>query len=157
MSNSLTPELLHQLYAQESDDPFLMLVTLTHPDFLETQRFVNNLEDVTSNGFLFTAFPMNIVLPTDDGESTREVTIIFDNVGRELITEIRSITTPIDVKIEMVLASNPNQVQISLEELKIRSISYNKTRVSARLYMDDFLGTSMTSEKYTPLIYPGLY
>lgn len=157
MANNITNELRAQLFGQQSDDPFFILVTLSHPQFIETQRFVNNIEDVVSNGITFTAFPMKFTLPEDDGESVREVTITFDNVGRVLIDEIRSITSPIDVKLEMILASNPDQVQISLEELKIKNISYNKSRVTAKLYMDDFLSTSMTSEKYTPLTFPGLF
>jgi hypothetical protein len=100
---------------------------------------------------------MTIRLPTDDGESTREAVIDFDNVSLELIDEIRQVTTPIDVKIEMVLASDPDEVQLSYEELKIKSVTYNKNRISARLYMDDFLNVELPSEKYTPTGYAGLF
>lgn len=157
MANALTPELLAQLYGQESDDPFLMLVTLSHPEFQSTQRLVNNISDIVSRGETFIAFPMQIRLPGDDGETQREVAISFDNVGRDLIDEIRSITSPIEVKIEMVLASNPDQVQIELGELKIKNITYDKSKISARLFVDDFLNTAMTSERYTPQNFPGLF
>jgi hypothetical protein len=157
VSNAISNELLAQLYANESSDPFLMLVTLSHPDFVSTQRLVNNTVDIVSNGETFTAFPMKIGLPVDDGETAREVQITFDNVGRDLIDEIRSITSPIDVTLEMVLASNPDQVQITLGELKIRSIGYNKSTITARLFMDDFLNTAMTSEKYDPQTFPGIF
>jgi hypothetical protein len=157
MSNTISPELLAQMYGQESGDPFLMLVTLSHADFISTQRLCNNNVDIISRGNTYTAFPMKISLPMDDGETAREVKIDFDNVGRELIDEIRSITTPINVVIEMVLASNPSQVQISLEELQIKNISYNKSKISARLFMDSFLNTAMTSEQYTPQNFPGIF
>ncbi len=156
MSNQLSPALLAQLYAQESDVPFLMLVTLTHPSFT-TVRLVNNSEDIVSNGQTFTAFPMNIRLPADDGETTREVSIEFDNVSRELIDELRTVTTPIEVKVEMILASNPDDIQVTLDELKMRNVTYNKSRVSARLYLDSFLNVELTSEKYSPKLYPGLF
>lgn len=157
MSNQLSPELLAQLYSQESNDPFLTLITLSHPSFPQDIRLVNNTENVTSNGLEFIAFPMKIVLPRDDGETNREVTIEFDNVSLELMTELRTVTTFIDVKLEMVLASIPDAVQMSFEELKIQSINYNKTRVSARLFMDSFLNTEISSEKYTPSNYPGIF
>ena len=156
MSNQLSPALLAQLYAQESDVPFLMLVTLTHPSFT-TVKLVNNSEDIVSNGETFTSFPMRIRLPADDGESTREVSIEFDNVSRELIDELRTVTTPIDVKIEMILASNPDDIQITLDELKMRNVTYNKSIVSARLYLDSFLNVELTSERYSPKLYPGLF
>lgn len=103
------------------------------------------------------AFPMKIKLPVDDGESQKDVSIEFDNVSLELINELRLVTTAIDAKLEMVLASIPDDVQISLEELKIGSVSYNKTRVSAKLYMDNFLNTEMTSERYDQKSFPGLF
>jgi len=156
VSNQLSPALLAQLYAQESDVPFLMLVTLTHPSFT-TVKLVNNSEDIVSNGETFTSFPMRIRLPADDGESTREVSIEFDNVSRELIDELRTVTTPIDVKIEMILASNPDDIQITLDELKMRNVTYNKSIVSARLYLDSFLNVELTSERYSPKLYPGLF
>jgi len=153
---TLSNNALAQLFFQESDDPFLMLVTLTHSSF-STLRFVNNVEDITSRGNLYSAFPMKITLPTDDGESLREVQINFDNVSLELIDEIRTVTDYIDVTIEMILASDPDFVEIEVGELKIKDVSYNQTSVSARLFMDDFLNTEMTGEKYTPTNFPGLF
>lgn len=156
MSNQLSPALLAQLYAQESDVPFLMLVTLTHSSFPPI-RLVNNSENIVSNGETFTAFPMRIRLPMDDGESTREVSIEFDNVSLTLIDELRTVTTPIDVKVDMILSSNPDDIQISLDELKMRNVTYNKQIVSARLYLDSFLNVELTSERYSPKLYPGLF
>lgn len=156
MANSLTPELLAQLLYQESDDPFLTLLTISHPSF-DTVRMVNNAEDITSRSQVYQAFPFKIKLPSDDGETLREVTIEFDNVSLEILNEIRTVTTYINVKIEMVLASIPDEVQISLEELKIQSVSYDKQKVQARLFLDNFLNTEMTSETYTPTNYPGLF
>lgn len=157
--NILTPELLAQLYAQESNDPFLTLVTLSHPSFASDILLVNNTADVVSRTNTYSAFPLKITLPVDDGEKTREASIEFDNVSLELIDELRSVTnTPrINVKLELVLASLPNDVQMSLEELKIGSISYNKKVISAKLVMDDFLNTELTSEKYGPSNFPGLF
>lgn len=157
MPNNLSPELLAQMFGQQSDDPFLTLVTLSHPDFAADIRLVNNTANIISNGLEFQAFPMRIVLPRDDGESAREVSIEFDNVALELIDDIRAVTDFIDVRLEMVLASLPDAVQMSYDELKIHSINYNKSRISARLILDSFLNTEISSEKYTPTNYPGLF
>jgi len=153
---SLSNNLLNQLYLQESNDPFLTLITLEHSSFT-TVRLVNNVENITSRGDVFDAFPVKITLPTDDGETLRQVALEFDNVSLELIEEIRSVTDLIDVKIEMVLASTPDIVEIDFSELKIKNITYNKTTIIANLFMDDFLNTELTSEKYTPTNFPGLF
>jgi len=156
MSNDLTPALLVQLYGQDSSDPFLMLVTLSHTSFGNI-CLVNNSENITSNSIIYTAFPMSIILPADDGEKSREVSIEFDNVSLELVNEIRTVTTPINIKVDMVLASNPNIVQISLDDLKVKNITYDKSRIRAKIIMDDFLSVELTSEKYNPSNFPGLF
>jgi hypothetical protein len=156
MSNQLSNELKAQLFAQESDDPFLCLVTLTHSAFT-TIRLVNNSVDITSNGFVFTAFPMKIRLPVDDGETARDFQIDFDNASRALITSLRSVTGDIGVKIDMILASMPDVIQMSFEDLILRTVTYNATKVSAKIVMDSFLAVEMTSERYTPSLYPGLF
>ena len=158
MANSLSPELLAQIFAQGSNDPFLVLVTLSHPD-ITTLRFVNNSVAITSRGNTFLAFPMSIKLPVDDGETQREVAIEFDNISLELIQPLRSVSSSekIAVKLEMILASIPNSVQMSLEELFIKSVQYNKQKVSASIGLDDFMNTELTSEQYNPSNFPGIF
>lgn len=157
MPNTLSPELIAQLMKTNSEDPFLTLLTLTHPDFPAPIRLVNNSENIISRGDTYTAFPFRLTLPVDDGETLREVSIDFDNVSLELLDEIRSVTTAIDVKMEMILASIPDDVQIQLSELKIGNVNYSQYMISAKLYMDDFLSSALTSESYTPTNYPGLF
>ena len=156
MANALSLNLLAQMYGQVSDDPFLMLLEISHPSFT-TVYLVNNTVAQTSRGNLYRAFPMNIRLPSDDGEVARDVSIDFDNVSLELIDELRAVTTPMTVKIEMVLVSALDTVELSLENLKMSSINYDEKKISARLFLDDFLNTEMTSEKYEPSNYPGLF
>ena len=59
MSNELSAELKKQIFAQESEDPFLTLVTLSGDGF--TYRLVNNTKDIVSNGQIFSAFPMKVM------------------------------------------------------------------------------------------------
>lgn len=156
MANQLSNELLTQLYSQESDDPFLTLLTLTHPDFT-TIRIVNNSSDIVSRGETYTAFPFKVTFPVDDGETARQFTLVFDNVSLFLVDEIRSVTTAIDLKIELILASMPDDVQITQQDLKIRSINMNKQQIVANVILDDFLNVEITSERYEPKNFPGLF
>lgn len=156
MSRQLSNQLLSQLFAQESDDPFLMLIKLSHPSF-DDIFFVNNTEDIVSNGITYEAFPVMVTPAADDGESIREVQIEFDNASLELVEEIRTITDYIDVEIDMVLSANPDQIEITLGELKIKNIMYDGSSIKARLFMDDFLNTELSSEKYAPTNFPGMF
>jgi hypothetical protein len=157
MANQLSPELLAQLYGQESGDPFLTLLTLDHNSLPEPIRLVNDTRNFVSRGNTYLALPFSLALPPDDGESAREINLELDNVSLDLISLVRNITDIIDVKIEMVLASIPDEVQYEVEELKIRSITYDASKITATLYLDNFLQTELSSEKYTPLTHPGLF
>jgi hypothetical protein len=59
--------------------------------------------------------------------------------------------------VEMVLASNPDTVQYSIEDLKLKNIQYNSQSINATLVMDDFLGVALTSERYNPDNFPGIF
>ena len=157
MSNTLSNELLGQLFAQNSDDPFLVLVTLTHPSFAAPIYLVNNTRDIISRGNTYRAFPMKVRLPVDDGETARDFTMEFDNASLELIEEIRSVTTQIGVKVEMILASIPDVVQMEQADLAINSLTYNASKIIARVVLDSFLNVEITSEKYGPGNFPGIF
>lgn len=155
--NTLSPELIAQIFAQESEDPFLVLVTITHEDFPEPFYLVNNSETITSRGITYNPFPMRIVLAADDGESLKDYRIEFDNVSLELIESLRSVTGPINISMEMVLASLPNEVQMSQYDLKITNITYNAHLITAIIVLDNFLNTEVTSERYEPSNFPGIF
>lgn len=157
MPAQLSNALMSQLFAQESGDALLTLITLDHPSFGSPVRLVNNSSDVVSRGILYTAFPFRITLPADDGEKAREVDLVLDNVSLEIIGYLRSVTEEIPTKLEIILASIPDEVQISMEGLVVRNMQYNLKMITAKLGQDNFMFTEMTSEKYTPLKYPGLF
>ncbi len=157
MSNTLSNEVLAQLFAQESNDPFLTLLTLSHPDFISDIFLVNNTVDITSRGQVYSALPMKIRVPTDDGETARSFQIDMDNAALTMMTAIRSVTTAISVKLEMILASMPDVVQISQEDLTIATITYTATSLTARIVLDGFLNVAMTSEQYVPKNFPGIF
>ncbi len=100
---------------------------------------------------------MDIILPNDEATQERSATITFDNVSLELIEEIRTPIDPIDCKIEIVLASDPDTVELAYEEFQIFDVNYDKSIVSARLFFDDFLNTEVSSERYNPSNFPGLF
>lgn len=156
MSREVSNTLRYHLYAQESEDPFLQLFTFTHESF-STIRLVNNMTDVVSRGLTFTAFPIQVTMPTDDGDTAREVVLEMDNASLFMMEALRSVRTPIQVKIEMILASVPDTVQIELAELEINNVTYNATSIQARLILDGFLTTSIPAETYGPTNFPGIF
>ena len=156
MSKNLSNDLLKQMFASQSEDPFLLLLTLSHESF-DTIYLVNNSEDIVSRGNTYLSFPMEIQFPVEDGETARQIQVQLDNVSLELITQIRTVSTPIQAKVEAVLASKPNIVEIAAGELELKQVSYNAIRIIGTLTYDDFLNVGLTSEKYEPQNFRGLF
>lgn len=157
MANQLSPELLAQLYGQTSGDPFLTLVTLSHETFSADIHLVNNTKNITSLSRVFEAFPMKIQFPVDDGQTAKEFTITFDNASLELLEQIRAVTTQIGVKIEMILASMPDAIQIVQDDLLLASVTYDSQKITAKIILDNFLNVEMTCERYNPNNFPGIF
>jgi len=153
---ALSPSLFAEMTARESSDPFLMLITISGQGITPI-HMVNNTEPITSRSVEYIAFPLKVVLPVEDGDTTPIIKITFDNVSLELIDELRSITAPLTVEIEAVLASSPDTVEISYDQLKLGNITYNDQTVEASLFFDDILNSAIPSEKYEPQTYSGIF
>ena len=155
--NTLSPAMLAEIFKPESGDCFLTLLTISHISLPSPIHLVNNTEDVVSNSITYSKFPFRINLPADDGESPGEVSLVLDNVSLELIGALRTITDPLDVNLKMILGSIPDDIQLELTDLKIGSINYDAQTISGKLYQDNFMSSSMTSERYQPTNFPGLF
>lgn len=157
MPVTLSNELKSQLFKQFSEDPFISLYELSHPNFDSTFYLAANSEDVISNGQTYQFYPMQVSLPADDGETTREVQLRLDNINLAIITELRKVTTPVQVVLKMVLASDPDTIQYQLSDLKLANINYNSRQIVGTLTLDDFLSVGLTSERYNPDNFPGIF
>lgn len=145
-----------QITAREKDQAVLLLVTLFPPSF-PIIRIVNNLEDVTSNGNVFTAFPVRIELSADDGKTLQTVKMTIDNVTLEMIEWLRSVTSPIPVTIQTIFSGSPDIIEQQISDLIIRSIKYNSMTIEATLFADDDLNQIVPSDTYNSNDFPGLY
>ncbi len=147
---------LAELFAQNSADPFLMLLTVTHSQWA-TKRFVNNNEEIISRGLVFTPLIFDLVLPVDDGETIPTMKLVIDNVGLTLMSELRKIETAPDVKLEVVFGSDRDRVEMEVTDLKLNNVKYDKMQITGVLSFDDFLNTAIPSARYTPKDFPGMF
>jgi len=142
------------LYAAQSDEVWLQLLTIDHDDMVAPIRLVSNTEDVVSNGETFTAFPFELAIPATAQES---VELIVDNVTRELIDEVRSIDTPFGLTLEIVVASAPDTVEAGPFEFQSRAVEYDVQRLRFTLAYEPILNEPFPAYDYTPIDYPGLF
>lgn len=159
MARSLPSTVVEALNAQTTDNVFLVLLTVSHPDFT-TVRLVNNTEDITSNGNVHSAFPFSIILPPDSEEFQPRIKVEVVNVTKLLIDEIRTIAGDTDratVDIQVVEASDPDTDLITLTNFQMVEVSYDKDKISFLLVIETFLSEPFPSKSFTPSNFPGLF
>jgi len=145
------------LFDQETSEVFLPLLTISHTD-MTTLRFVNNNEDVTSNGNTFSAFSFDIALPSeeDDG-SISQVEIKIDNVDRKIVQSIRDISSAPDVQLDIVLASDPDTAEAGPFNFTLQQARYDAITVTGTLGYPSVLDEPYPGDVLTPQNHPAAF
>ena len=157
MSRTLSLAARKAVNAQETDEVFLLLLTLDHEDITEPVRVVNNTVDIVSQGETYIAYPFEIALPDEDAESVARVTLRIDNVDREIVKSLRSISSPLSVGLEVVMAASPDTVEAGPFNMTLVSAEYDALTVTGELAFEDVLNEPFPGHAYVPSDYPGLF
>ncbi len=155
--DNLAATFLSSAYAQDTPEVYVMLLILTYNGPSSPTRIAANNQDIVSEGNTYIGVPVQIVLPTTDGDRVSECDIVLSNIGQELIDEIRSLSDPITAEIRMITASDPNTVLVSYGDLTLRDIGYDALSITGRLTMEDFLGEPYPQGVMSAALFPGLF
>lgn len=155
-TRTLSETALNSAAAEETQEVWLVLVTLEHDDLEEPIRVVNNIEDIESRGLTFLGCPFELDPPGDDADGPTEARLRIDNVNREIVVANRSITSPPTVTIEVILASDPDAPEVTISHLTLRNVSWDAAYVQGTLRFED-LSVEPVSQRVTPGRFPGLF
>ena len=144
-------------FAQQTDQVFLVLLTINHASLAEPIRVVNNYENVTRAGNTYVGFPFDIELPGDFEEALPSVRLTICNVDRQIVYAIRTLTGPPTITIRVVLASNTADVQAGPYVMTLRGADYNSLTVSGTIMPEDVLNEVFPGDSFTPAVAPGLF
>lgn len=167
MSRTLSSAFTSAINGQETGEVVIALLTITHPDmssplYLSSDPTVRISDDPLlyatasrSNSYIF--LPFTFTLPDDKSDSTPRVEIVFDNINRQMISLLRSISSPPSVLMEVVLASSPDLVEISLPSMILSDVTMSDTTISASLVTDHLINEPFPAGAFTPGYFPGLF
>lgn len=157
MSRPLSTAALQAAMAQNTNEAFILLVTFVHAPTLETYRCCLNTEDITSNGNVFTATYFEITLPEDGDRAPAGCQITVDNVDRRLVGLLRKITEPLQVTVQVVLASQPNVIEMEFTDLVLREAQWDEYKISGMLASEDPLNQVFPGHLYDQKSFPGIF
>ncbi len=156
MPRTLSNAALASMNAQQTGDVWLVLLTLSHATMPTPIRLVNNNEDVASRGNTYIAFPFEVELPGEDPDQPPKAMLRIDNVDRRVVQTIRSIVAPPTVTLEVILASAPDNVEVSFTNMTLRNAQYDASTVSGELTFDSIY-TEPVTLTMTPNRFPGMF
>lgn len=153
---TLSSTALGSAFAPQTDEVWLVLLTITHPSLAAPLRFVNDYQSLVSRSNVFLAFPFEVEFPEQDADSPGEARLTIDNIDRSIVNTIRSISSPPEVMMEVVLASQPDTVEAVFSGLILRNVTYDAVKVSGVLRFEDIM-TEPVSVQMTPARFPGMF
>lgn len=157
MSRNLSVTFIETVQALSTGDAAIFLLTISHPTFAETIRICNNRTDMTSRGNLFQALAFDISLAVDDAKTLPAMTMTLDNVDRSLIREIRELPDAPEFLMELILASNPDQVELAFPAMTVGAITYDASTIRTNVIVSDTLNLKYPRGTATPASNPGLF
>lgn len=158
MPRSLSSAAKAAIFAPQTGEAFLVLLTLAHYSFAATLKFAANDQNVWHQGSEYLAFPFEIMLPDDTDEAPPKVTLKIDNVDRRIIQEIRQVPgDPITVTLFLVTASSPDLVEAGPYQFVLRDVSYSAATIEGTLAYEDILSEPFPADSFTPDRFPGLF
>lgn len=148
--------LIEAAQGEETDEVFVVVLTITHPVLLEPIRVANNTEDVVSNGQTFIGFPFGITLANDNAETPR-AKLEIQNVDRRIGEAVQALTSPAKIDIALVLASDPDTIEFDQKDMELKDVKGDEISVNAVIVGIDTALWTWPWKRVTEGRFPGLY
>lgn len=142
--------------AQHSDDPFIVLLTLTHATLSAPIYIARNRENIVSRGNTYLAYPFQPSLPTDN-DNAPQAKITVANVSRAIGQALERCVYSPNCLIELVLASDPDTVERSWDEMSFTQAIWNATTVTATLEQLGYWDEPFPGVFMVPSDFPGMF
>lgn len=179
MSRDVSPRMLRAFFTPDSPENIITLLKISGANLAEpiylcdgyTKRLDALTTDdevvygLTSEGIDHIFLPFNFPMPSDGGADGAKSTLTIYNATGLITPLIRTLTAPPTVRIQVVMqgateASNGEEVclpEITIDNLELGGISYDKDQVTGHLSVDTRMGEPFPCHTMTPSYCPGLF
>lgn len=154
------------LFAEASGEVVVFLLTITHPELADPIRLTTDPTErksdtplvyrTMSRGEEYLYVGVDITLPDEQDKAPPASKLTIANVTRELIPLARSVSTPPAVKIEAVLASALDDVEMVWPAMDMTNLTYDAASLQFDLTMDALVTEPYPSGTFSPAAFPGL-
>lgn len=170
MSRDVSASFKAAAFAQQTDKTPIYLVTVTHPAMMEPLRFSSDATErlepsgvnqpvygTISRGDEYYFLPFTLILPQDQDRSAPIARLRMANISRDLIPILRSVDSPAQFLIEVVLSDDPDTVEIALPTLDLMDADYDAEEISLDLTIEVLANEPYPAESFDPSGFPALF
>ncbi len=157
MSRALSDDARAEMFAQETGEVYIVLVTVSHDELDDPLRVCSDGADTVSRGDTFVAYPFNLELPSDEEGAPPRATISIDNVERSIAESLRTISSPATFLIEVVRAADPDTVEVAYDQFQLTNVKGDVFQISGDLTVEDMATEPFPYLTFSPARFPGLF
>lgn len=156
---TMTPAAIAAILAQETEEVFLSCCKISHPTLTDAIRVVNSKVNLTHAGEEYIGMYFTVRLPNDSEDGVAQVQLEVQNVDRVIVEAVRNMAggVPPTVTFFVVLASDPESIEVGPYEVTMRDIKYNFQSVTGICTWEDHLNQAYPCHAFTPNNFPGLF
>lgn len=150
---------LQAIFSRSTDEVFIVLMKITsaQPGFETIRLAKDQFGTIVSNGETYIGMPFEASMLSDQDENLPESVISIQNVDREIVNMVRTLTSAPTITITVVLASSPNVIERGPFSLKLRDVNWNAIVVTGKIKLEDILNEPFPGESMTPDLFPGMF
>lgn len=159
MARKTSKKVLVAAASPQTAEVFIYLMVFRHPEINTADNalyFANNVTDVQSNGKTYTAYPFEIVLPSE-GETMSTAQLEMDVVDLAIIETLRQLTTPPEIELRLVLADTPDVTELGPHIFELNDVHVSYPRLTATLAFGTKYEAVYPRIRKTPKSFPGLF
>ena len=153
---TLSTAATQSIYGQETGEVWLYLLTIAHPE-MSTTYMINNTEQITSRGNVHLPIPFDLSIPKEEDGELPSVDIVIDNIGLSLMESIRSISGQPTITMEIVMASDPDTVEVGPFVFSLKNVDYNAYQIRGQISYESFLVEPFNFRKFSPQDFPSVF
>lgn len=158
MAQNYSAEYKSTLAEVNASEAPLILIEINHEELTQPVRVVNDMQDVTSNGNIYVAYPFTCILPDDYENQLPKARLVIDNIGRDLMFWIETTGGGQNstCTFRQILRSNPNLVEWEIT-MSLFNVQVTMESVSAELGFENLFNKPAITRRYRPDTAPGIF
>lgn len=155
------------MFAQEAGEVAVALLTITHPSLADpirlstdaTERFSTDplAYGTTSRGNEYLFVGAQVAMPDEQDKAPPTSKLVLFDVQGLLTPLARSVTSPPSIAIEIVLASAPDTVEISVPAMDMVNLTYVAGQLTFDLAIDALALEPFPAGNFDPASFPALF